>query len=95
VSAAAWITADGADGSMKLSLTLVRKTEPPEYAKSQLREGDAYYSQATTTLELCAKCGEKVVSALGVARVKEPAGAPNANMIIVPMNVLKEALGHE
>ena len=96
--ATAWVTSDGADGCVKLTLTLVRKVEAekvPEYVRANLKEGDVYYSQATTPLELCARCGEKVIAALGTARVQEPAGAPNAGMVVVPMNSLKEALGHE
>jgi hypothetical protein len=96
--ATAWVTSEGADGCVKLALTLVRKVElekVPEYARTNLREGDVYYSQATTTLDLCARCGERVIASLGVARVKEPAGAPNANMVVVSMDLLKEALGHE
>lgn len=96
--ATAWVTSDGADGCVKLSLTIVRKVEPekvPEYARANLKEGDVYYSQATTTLDLCARCGERVVAALGTARVKEPTESKNSDMVVVPMSVLKEALGHE
>lgn len=61
---ASWNASDGADGWTRVSIAVVRKTPPPEYAVPP-KQGCAYYVQVPTHLDLCPECAGRMFKASG------------------------------
>lgn len=65
VSAGSWVNGKGSDKWAKLGFTVFREAKPPSHL--DLREGQAFYAQVFSQLDLCEGCLDDVLRALSPA----------------------------
>jgi len=97
VSAGNWVNQKGSDKWAKLGFTIFREAKPPNHV--ELREGQAFYAQVFSNVDLCSDCLGNILAVLGEeARSKISFKvADQGDFVILPKEAfeeLKKEAGH-